>query len=69
MICNLPEYDVVLALFLLASECLLAGVFGIDYILHSICYLLLGSEQASRAKHAPCFTIQIVGKDSLSALS
>lgn len=61
------QYDTLFALFLLASEFLLAGVSGTDCILHGVCSLLLGSEQAPRAKHAQCFTIQIVGKDTLSA--
>lgn len=62
---NISEHDILRALGLLASTCLLAGVSGTDCILHSVCYLLLSSELASRVKHAQCFPIQNVGKDTL----
>lgn len=44
----------------------LAGVCGPDSDLHSVCFLLSGSQQASRAKHAQCITIQTLGKIILS---
>ena len=45
----------------------LAGLCGLDCNLHSVCFLLPGSEQASGAKHAESIAIQIVGKSTLNA--
>ena len=43
----------------------LAGVCGLDCNLHSVCFLLPGSEQASGAKHAQHIPIQIEGESTV----